>query len=152
PQLVVNGNVTDASGVPLAGANNLEIGTSNGTRTDFDGNFTLTPTSENATLSISYIGFVTKEIQVGGQTQISVILTEDAALLDEVVVVGYGSQRKQDVTGSVTHIRATDLENENPNNVEDILRGNVAGLTVGFSATAKGGGALEVRGDRKSVV
>src|SRR5690606_23698507 len=67
-----------------------------------------------------------------------------------VVVVGYGSQRKQDVTGSVSHIRAADLENENPNNVEDILRGNVAGLTVGFSATAKGGGALEVRG-RKSL-
>jgi len=150
PQLVINGNVTDASGVPLAGANILEIGTSNGTQTDFDGNFTVMLTSENATLSISYIGFVTKEIQVGGQMQISIILTEDAALLDEVVVVGYGSQRKQDVTGSVTHIRAADLENENPNNVEDILRGNVAGLTVGFSATAKGGGALEVRG-RKSL-
>src|SRR5690606_29745856 len=127
-------------------ANILEIGTSNGTQTDFDGNFTLTLTSENATLSISYIGFVTKEIQVGGQTQISVILTEDAALLDEVVVVGYGTQQKRHLTGSIGSIDMTGVERP-VSDFGQAMYGKVPGVRIQNGSGAPGASSrIQIRG------
>src|SRR5690606_28214675 len=101
-QFKVSGVITDADGVPLPGANIVEKGTSNGVTADFDGNFSIEVSNENVTLVVSYIGYATKEIPINGQTNLSVGLEEDAAGLDEVVVVGYGTVRKKDLTGSVS--------------------------------------------------
>ncbi|MGI9550519.1 MAG: carboxypeptidase-like regulatory domain-containing protein, partial [Aurantibacter sp.] len=87
----ITGTITDENGTPLVGANILEKGTLNGTQTDFDGNFTITVSDENATLVVSYLGFTTREIAVGGQTELTITLAESAAGLEEVVVVGYGT-------------------------------------------------------------
>src|SRR5680860_160710 len=93
-QHTVTGTVTDSKEVPLPGANILEKGTTNGVQTDFDGNFSIEIADENGVLVISYIGFGEKEVQVNGQTAINVELEETAQGLDEVVVVGYGTQKK----------------------------------------------------------
>ncbi len=103
----VSGTVTDGTG-PLPGANVLVKGTTNGTQTDFDGNFTINAGSD-ATLVFSYIGFKTLEIAVNGQTTIDVAMEEDASKLDEVVVTGYGSQAKKDLTGAVTVVDTEEL-------------------------------------------
>ena len=93
-QSIITGMIADSDGTPLPGANILEKGTTNGTQADFDGNFSITVSSENSTLIISYIGFATKEVSVKGQTNVSVILEESAVGMDEVVVVGFGTQKK----------------------------------------------------------
>lgn len=93
-QIQVSGQVIDENGTPLTGANILEKGTTNGTQADFDGNFSLDLNDDNAVLVVSYIGFATKEVSVNGQTNISVIMEESAVGMDEVVVVGFGTQKK----------------------------------------------------------
>ncbi len=95
----VVGIITDESDLPLPGANILEKGTLNGTQTDFDGKFALTVSDENAVLIVSYLGFTNQEIPLNGQTSISVKLIESAATLDEIVVIGYGSVKKENLTG-----------------------------------------------------
>lgn len=103
-QFQVTGQVTDEKGTPLPGANIVEKGTTNGIQVDFDGNFTISVENENAVLVISYIGFATKEVSIMGQSNISVILEEDAAGLDEVVVVGYGTIKKVNLTGAISTV------------------------------------------------
>ncbi|WKX78212.1 carboxypeptidase-like regulatory domain-containing protein [Zobellia laminariae] len=100
----ISGTVSDANG-PLPGANVIVKGTNNGAQADFDGNYTLTNVADNASLSFSYVGFKTKEVALNGQTVINVILEEDAESLDEVVVVGYGTQKKSDLTGAVAVVK-----------------------------------------------
>ena len=95
----VSGNVQDNTGFPIPGVNVIVKNTSKGAVTDFDGNFTLTNVETGATLTFSYIGYVTKEVVVSNRTKLTVVLEEDVAKLDEVVVVGYGTQRKKEVTG-----------------------------------------------------
>ena len=90
----------------------------------------------------SYTGFTTQEIPVSGKATIDITLVETVSSLDEVVVVGYGTRQKKDVTGAVAQVKAERLENENPNSVQDLLRGNIAGLNVSTSTSAKGGGSL----------
>ncbi|MDE7409405.1 MAG: carboxypeptidase-like regulatory domain-containing protein, partial [Muribaculaceae bacterium] len=99
-KITVNGYVDDSTGEPLIGATVMEKGTSNGTATDFDGNFTIN-VAPNATLVISYIGYDTQEIPVNGKTSIRVTLQDNATMLAETVVIGYGSVKKSDATGSV---------------------------------------------------
>jgi len=99
-QSTVTGTVTDADGQPLPGANVLVKGTTNGTQTDFDGNYTITADSD-ATLVFSYIGFASREVAVAGQSTINVSMAEDASQLEEVVVLGYSTQTRGDLTGSV---------------------------------------------------
>jgi TonB-dependent SusC/RagA subfamily outer membrane receptor len=103
--------------------------------------------SPNAILVFSYLGYVTKEVPVAGQSKLNVLLFEDTKTLDEVVVIGYGTMRKKDLTGSITQIRPDNLANENPKTVQDILRGT-PGLNVGMDASAKGGGSMQIRGQR----
>ncbi len=98
-KITVHGYVDDATGEPLIGASVVEKGTSNGTATDFDGNFTLN-VDANATLVISYVGYVTQEVAVKGQTEIKVTLQENSTMLAETVVIGYGSVKKSDATVS----------------------------------------------------
>src|SRR5690606_29477743 len=100
-QITITGTITDNEVTPLPRASIVEKGTTNGTQTDFDGYYSLNISNENATLVISYIGFATQEIAVNGQTIISINLEESASGLDEVVVVGYGTQKKINLTGAV---------------------------------------------------
>lgn len=146
-QTTVTGNVVDINGAPLPGANILEKGTTNGTQTDFDGNFSIPVAEANATLVVSYIGFATQEMSVDGQASLSIALEEDAAGLDEVVVVGYGSVKKSDLTGAVSSVKAEDLPEGSSPNVQSLLAGKVAGLTVNQNSAQPGGGfSVLIRG------
>ncbi|PKQ44628.1 SusC/RagA family TonB-linked outer membrane protein [Confluentibacter flavum] len=124
----VSGTVKDQSGQPLSGANILEKGTGNGVMTDFDGNFSIEVANSNAILVVSFMGFANKEIPVNGQSNINVTLEEIAAGLDEVVVVGYGTQKKTHVTGSIATVKMDDVVNVPTANVKSLLIGQIPGL------------------------
>lgn len=142
----VSGTVVDELGSPLPGANIVEKGTTNGIQADFDGNFTLNVTDENAILLVSYIGFITEEVPVEGQESLTVVLQENADKLDEVVVIGYGTQRKSDVTGSVVQVDLEAVENAPNTNVGQMLQGMAPGVNVGLITTAGGTPTIQVRG------
>ncbi len=142
----VNGVVKDAKGEPIIGANvRVENGTV-GTITDIDGRFEL-EVPANTIIEISYIGYVTQKINIGNKKDFTITMTEDSEMLGEVVVVGYGTMKKKDLTGSVIQVRPDALASEAPKTVQDVLRGT-AGLSVGFDNSAKGGGSMSVRGQR----
>jgi len=124
----VTGTVSDANG-PLPGASVIVKGTTTGTQTDFDGNYTIEAGSD-ATLVFSYIGFSSQEIAVDGQSSINVTLQEDAQALEEVVVVGYGSQAKKEITTAVTSVNVEDFNQGVVDNPAQLLQGKVAGLTI----------------------
>lgn len=141
----VIGKVVDSTGESVIGASVVVKGTTNGVITDIDGNFILKDVPEDGIIVISYVGYQTQEIKVTDKNIINVTLTEDTEMLEEVVVVGYGSMRKKDLTGSVVQINPTKIADSNPSNVQDLLRGT-AGLQVGYDASAKGGGTMQLRG------
>lgn len=144
--ITVKGSVKDSKGEPLIGVTILIKGTTTGTVTDADGNFTLNNVPNNATLEISYVGMKTQSIPVNGRTTINVIMEEETSYLDEVVVVGYGTMKQRDLTGAIATIKTEELLAETPRSVQDLLRANVAGLNVGFAASAKGSTGFEIRG------
>jgi TonB-linked SusC/RagA family outer membrane protein len=139
--------VTDENGEAVIGANISVKGATRGIITDIDGNYSI-EVSSGETLIVTYIGYLSQEIKIDKQTRIDVKLTESLLALDEVVVVGYGTMRKQDLTGSIGTMRASKYEDEKPKNIQDLLRGNIAGLNIGMTTSAKGGGDLLVRGKR----
>lgn len=144
-EISVRGNVTDGrNGIP--GVSIIIKGTSKGISTDTSGFFTL-HAPKGSTLVFSSIGFNSTEVLVGNTDFLNVILTPVTQDLADVVVVGYGTMRKKDLTGSVVQIKPESMANVNPNTVQDILRG-VPGLHVGYDASAKGGGSLQIRGQR----
>ncbi|SHF49729.1 TonB-linked outer membrane protein, SusC/RagA family [Arenibacter palladensis] len=146
-QQVITGTITDENGTPLPGANILEKGTTNGTQADFDGNFSISVEDENALLVVSYVGFGTKEIPLNGQTLISVTLEESAAGLDEVVLVGYGTVKKSDLTGAVTSLSSEDLNDNVAVNVTQQLQGRAAGVQVFQNSNQPGGSStIQIRG------
>src|SRR5699024_9626231 len=112
------------------GANVIEKGTTNGVITDVDGKFTLTVSSKDAVIQISYIGFTSQEFKVGNQTVFNIKLSEDTQKLDEVVVVGYGSQRKSDLTGGIVAVGEEKLQMVTTNNLMDKLAGQIPGMNV----------------------
>lgn len=141
----VKGKVLDAKGEPIIGATVRVEGTQNATVTDLDGNYTLNNVS-GGNLSVSYIGYSTQRIAVNGRTAINVTMKEDDKTLNEVVVVGYGTMRKKDLTGSVVQIDPNKIADQNPGAVQDLLRGT-PGLQIGFDSSAKGGSAsIQLRG------
>ncbi|WP_149274633.1 SusC/RagA family TonB-linked outer membrane protein [Pareuzebyella sediminis] len=125
----VSGTVSDVNG-PLPGASVVVKGTTNGTQTDFDGNYTISDVGEDAVLLFSYIGYKGQEIPVAGQTTIDITLAEDAQALEEVVVVGYGSQQKKEITTAVTSVSSEDFNQGTVNDPTQLLQGKVAGLTI----------------------
>tara|TARA_R110002051_G_scaffold234092_1_gene295648 strand:+ start:19 stop:3012 length:2994 start_codon:yes stop_codon:yes gene_type:complete len=125
----VSGTVSDANG-PLPGASVLVKGTTNGTQTDFDGNYSLSNIGANATLVFSYIGFSSQEVVVGGRSTINVTLTEDAQALEEIVVVGYGSTTKKEITSAVTKVDEESFNKGTINSASELLQGKVAGLSI----------------------
>ncbi|MCX2678398.1 TonB-dependent receptor [Galbibacter sp. EGI 63066] len=136
----VNGLITEAdTQTPLPGVNVVEKGTNNGTTTDFDGNFTLN-VSADATLVISYIGFTTQEVAVSGRTTINIQLAPDTQSLDEVVVIGYGTQKKSDLTGAVGSMDSESLTERSMNSPLEALQGNIPGVQVSQSTGRVGDG------------
>jgi iron complex outermembrane receptor protein len=125
----VSGTVSDATG-PLPGASVVVKGTTNGTQTDFDGNYTIDGLEDDSILVFSYIGYSNQEIPVAGQTTIDVILQEDAQALDEVIIVGYGSQAKKEITTAVVSVSTEDFNQGVVNEPTQLLQGKVAGLSV----------------------
>lgn len=144
--VTVSGQVSDSKNTSIQGASVLVKGTNRGTSTDANGRFVLTDVPRNGVLVFSSTGFGTQEFSVKGNSTVNISLAETVSNLNEVVVIGYGTRQKKDVTGSVAQVKAERLENENPNSVADLLRGNIAGLNVSSSTSAKGGGNLLVRG------
>ena len=144
---LVKGIITDERGEPIVGATIMEKGTTNGVITDMNGVFTLQIPGNGALLQVTYIGYATQEVTVKNQSDVRIVLKEDLLALDEVVVVGYGTMRKKDLTGSIMQIRPDNIANETPKTVQDILRGS-PGLSVGYDASAKGGGSMMLRGQR----
>src|SRR5690606_8896427 len=143
-QRIISGAITDDKGQPLPGANVVEKGTTNGVTADFDGNFSISVKDENAILLVSYIGFATREINVNGQTRIMVSLEESAVGMDEVVVVGYGTQVKGQMTGSVSTVQGEQLTNRSIGNSTQALQGLVQGLRITQSAGQPGKENLDV--------
>lgn len=143
----VKGTIVDATGMPVIGANVMVKGTTNGIITDMDGNFSL-EADNNAILVVSYIGFANQEIKVGNQTNLAITMKEDAEALDELVVVGYGTQKKVNLTGAVTEIKSEDFIEDRPiAQLGQSLQGKVAGLQVSKSNGKPGSGySFNVRG------
>lgn len=143
----VTGKVVDANGEPVIGATIKEQGTANGTITDFDGNFTLDVT-DNAMLEVSYIGYKSQELKAVAGKMLSVTLREDTEVLDEVVVVGYGTQRKGNLTGSIANVKSEKLTIAPINNVTNMLGGQLPGLIVKQTSGVPGsdGSSLKIRG------
>ena len=142
----VSGTVTDSSG-PLPGASVVVKGTTNGTQSDFDGNFSIDNVDASATLVLSYIGYSTQEVAVNGQTTINIVLVEDASQLDEVVVVGYGTQKKSTITGSISKVTNETLDQIAVSRVDDALIGQVSGVNIqATNAEAGGAPTITIRG------
>lgn len=144
--LNITGKVVDETGTPLIGVNVLVKDTNQGASTDFNGEFSFQDLDENAILIFSYIGYQTKEVPIAGKSNITVTLNEDLQTLDEVVVVGYGVQKKSDLTGAVHRVDADKYSNQSATNFVEMLNGTVAGFNSNQGTSAAGGGSIEVRG------
>lgn len=145
----ISGTVIDNTGLPVIGANILVKGTTNGTITDIDGKFSLSEVPEGSTLVISYIGYVEQEIKTSDKDFISVVLNEDSEKIDEVVVVGYGVQKKANLTGSVSTVKyGQELENRPITDPSQALSGKVTGVWASQNSGAPGsdGATIRVRG------
>lgn len=149
-QKTITGTVKDASGEPMIGVSVIVDGTTIGGVTDFDGNFTIQNVSEKAVLKISYIGFKEQKISVAGKNSINVTMQEDAAALDEVVVVGYGTMKKKDLTGSVASVKTDDLAKVAGANALSAMQAKVPGVDLQQSGGGEAGAgvSMTLRGNR----
>ncbi|WP_242205412.1 SusC/RagA family TonB-linked outer membrane protein [Aestuariivivens insulae] len=146
-QQTVKGLVTDNQSLPLPGASIIVKGTTKGAVTDFDGAFTIDVDATPAVLKVSFLGYVSKEITITDQKSITVVLEADQQQLDEVVVIGYGSVNKKDLTGSVVSIKPTEAAVEQSKTIEDVLRGRSAGVQVSANSAEPGGSvSVKIRG------
>ena len=147
-QSAVSGTVSGPDG-PVPGANVILKGTNNGAATNFDGEFTLSNVPSNGVLVISFMGYKSKEVSVNNQKQINVMLELDMAALEEVVVIGYGTQRKESVTGSVVSIKGKELTELKTANFQQALQGRAAGVDIQSTSTRPGAGmTVRIRGVR----
>jgi len=143
----IKGIVVDTNGSPLPGVSIVVKNTAKGASTDFDGNFTVLDVQKGETLVFSYLGFVTKEIVISTASLLNVTLIEDTQSLDEVVVVGYGTQKKKEVTGAVSVVDAKAIEKLNPTRIEQALQGQVSGVNITSSSGSPGSGSnIRIRG------
>jgi TonB-dependent starch-binding outer membrane protein SusC len=139
----VTGKVTDDTNSPLPGVSILEKGTNNGTVTDADGNYSITVASRESVLLFSFVGTKTEQVVVGGQSNISIKLVSDISTLDEVVVIGYGTQEKKDISGAVASVKSEDFNRGIINSPEQLIQGKVAGVNV-ISASGEPGAPLTI--------
>lgn len=145
----ISGIIVDRAGEPLIGANVIVKGTTNGTITDPEGNFSL-KASPGAILEVSYVGFNKQEVHVGSQHSLSIYMEEDSKALDEVIVIGYGTTKRQDFTGSVSSIKLEDSPVALASNLNALesIKGNVAGLDIGATNSAGGQPSMQMRGQK----
>ncbi|MEG1543928.1 MAG: carboxypeptidase-like regulatory domain-containing protein [Tannerellaceae bacterium] len=142
----VTGVVYDQNGLPVIGANVIEKGTTNGVITDIDGKFNLA-VSDKAVIQVSYIGYIGQEVPVGNRSDLTITLKEDSQALDEVVVVGYGVQKKRDLTGAISSVKMDDTPVNTFSTVSHALAGKASGLQVSQNSAQVGGGAtFRIRG------
>lgn len=146
-QKTLTGTVVGADGVAIPGVTVFVKGTTRGTVTDIDGNYSLKNVPADATLAFSFVGMKTQEIVVGNQTAISVTMAVDAIGLDEVIAIGYGTSRKEDLTGAIVNVQAEEFMKYQPASVSDLLRFSVPGLKVNYSTNAKATPDFGIRGD-----
>ena len=144
----VSGKVVDATGEPVIGASVVVKGTTTGAETDIDGNFSIPNVPRNANLEISYIGFKTQSVSVSGKNAINVTLQEDRQMLDDVVVVGYGVQKKSDVTGAMASVSTEELNARPVNNALEALQGKAAGVDITTNERPGSLGSIRIRGER----
>jgi len=137
-QKVVTGKVTDEDLNPLAGVSVIVQGTTLGTLTDADGTFSLSIPANARTLSLSFIGMKSHDLDIGDRTSFDVVMSVDVGLLEEVIVIGYGTTKKKDLTGAVTRLDAEDLQTEATSNITSMLRGSIPGLAVALTTDPKG--------------
>ncbi|HEX8462867.1 MAG TPA: TonB-dependent receptor plug domain-containing protein, partial [Segetibacter sp.] len=143
----VSGRVVNEQGTPLAGVTVQEKGTSNGTSTGTDGTFSINVAGEDALLEISFVGFTTQTIKINNQTNLAISLVSATRQMDEVVVVGYGTQKKSVVTGAISSVKAGDIDNQPIARVEQFLQGRASGLTIASSSGQPGSSStVRVRG------
>jgi iron complex outermembrane receptor protein len=162
PQIIlVTGVVKDQNGQLLPGANIIEKGTNNGTQSDIDGNFSLSASNEDAVLVVSYLGYATQEITVKNQNYIEIVLVEESGALDEIVLIGYGTQKKKDLTGSVASVSSKDFQKIPVTNVEGLIANKLPGVQViptsgrpgaGSSILIRGGSSLSATNDPLFIV
>jgi putative outer membrane protein, probably involved in nutrient binding len=141
----ITGKVLDEDNMPLMGATVQEVGTKNGVVTDFDGDYKITLTKENATLKISYIGYQTVSVAVKGQSVINVQLKSESLNLDQVVVVGYGKQKKESVTGAISTMKGKEITESNVANLSNALVGRIAGVSSTQASGEPGRNATTIR-------
>ena len=144
--VTITGVVKDQSGEPLIGVNVMEKGTTNGSITDVDGKYSVSVKGGKTILVFSYIGYISQEIPIGNQKTINVTMKEDTEELEEVVVIGYGTAKKRDLTGAISTVKAESLEKETPRSVQDLLRANAPGISIGASVNAEGTASVQIRG------
>ena len=142
-QIIVNGTVTDSKGNPLPGASVIESGTGNGTTTDFDGNFSLTVDEENPTLEVTFIGFIAQNVVVDGDSSVNIMLMDDIAGLDEIVLTGYGSQNKRDITSSIAVLDLEGVSEKANVDLGQLLQARAAGVRV-VQNTGKPGASPQI--------
>ncbi len=154
---VVEGKITDAAGLSLPGVNIQEKGTKNGTSTDFEGSFKINVASNKAVLIITYLGFQTQEVSVAGKSRVNVSLSEQSNSLNEVVVIGYGSVKKTDLTGAVNTLSAAKITERNVTNPMEAIQGGIAGVQVtsnsgrigdGFNVIIRGANSINKDGSK----
>ncbi|MDB4134451.1 TonB-dependent receptor [Flavobacteriaceae bacterium] len=142
----ISGNVKDSNSIPLVGVNVSVENSNNGAVTDFDGNFSLSNVSSDSNLVFSYLGYQTTSVPVGTQTNISVVLQDDLSELDEVVVIGYGSQKLSDISGAVSTVNSSAIEAIKPVRVEDALQGQASGINIISSGSPGSKPTVLIRG------
>ena len=144
-QITVQGVVKDQTGETVIGASVMEKGTTNGTITGIDGDFSLNM-SPNGTLVVSFVGYKTQEVQVKGQKQLQVVLSEDAKMLDEVVVIGYGTMKKSDLTGAVSSIGNKDIKDSPVSNLGQAIQGKISGVQIVDAGKPGDNVSIKIRG------
>ncbi len=144
-QITVQGVVKDQTGETVIGASVMEKGTTNGTITGIDGDFSLNMSS-NGTLFVSFVGYKTQEVQVKGQKQLQVVLSEDAEMLDEVVVIGYGTMKKSDLTGAVSSIGNKDIKDSPVSNLGQAIQGKISGVQIVDAGKPGDNVSIKIRG------
>jgi TonB-linked SusC/RagA family outer membrane protein len=145
-QRTITGTVTTKEGTPLVGASVMVVGQKTGETTGANGNFTIQVPANAKNLRISYVGYQAQDVAISGESNISVTLESSATNLNEVVVTGYGSQRKKDITGSVAVVNVSNLKQVPAGNAESLLQGQASGVTVTNSGVPGGGAAVRIRG------
>ncbi|AUP81190.1 SusC/RagA family TonB-linked outer membrane protein [Flavivirga eckloniae] len=146
-QRSVSGTIKDEEGIPLPGANVVVKGTNNGSQTNFDGNYNISNVSDNDILVVSYIGYITQEVPINGQSTVNIILVEDTQSLNEIVVVAYGTTSKKDLTGAISVIGTEELNTFPATTVDQALQGKTSGVQVTANSGAPGASVtVNIRG------